>query len=76
MVAPLHNPALYFAVFSIRTIFRSISILNSNRAALEVVTVEYEVDQDLTCSILALVSRQVNRCEATWVQYLCHIKSF
>ena len=75
MVAPLHHQsALLFRLCGIRAVFCSIAVLRDDRnAAFIVLAIEHEVDQDFTRPILALVRRQVHRCEATWVKDLGHV---
>ena len=43
---------------------------------LEVFTIKYEVNQDLTSPILTFIRCQVKWSKATRVKYLCHIKLF
>ena len=75
MVAPLHHQsALLFRLCHIRAVFCSIAVLRDDRNdAFVVLAIEHEVDQDFARSILALVRRQMNRCEATWVEDLGHV---
>ena len=75
MVAPLHHQsALLFRLCGIRAVFCSIAVLRDDRNdAFVVLAIEHEVDQDFARSILALVRRQVYRCEATWVEDLGHV---
>ena len=74
MVAPQHQSALFFRLCSIRAVFCSIVILRGSRNAFVFFAIQHEVDQDFARSILALICRQVNRCEATWIEDLGHIQ--